>query len=106
MRFTDMFLAFPALILAIAIAATLGKSLTNTMIALSTVFWPWYARLVRAQVLSIKQREFVEAGRSIGLSSWRLMPRHILPNAAAVVIIQVTLDVGYAILITSSLSFI
>ncbi len=106
MRFTDMFLAFPALILAIAIAATLGKSLTNTMIALATVFWPWYARLVRAQVLSIREREYVEAGRSIGLSNARLMFRHILPNAASVVIIQVTLDVGFAILSTSSLSFI
>jgi peptide/nickel transport system permease protein len=106
MRFTDMFLAFPALILAIAIAATLGKSLTNTMIALATVFWPWYARLVRAQVLSIREREYIEAGRSIGLSSSRLMFRHILPNAASVVIIQVTLDVGFAILSTSSLSFI
>ncbi|MGI8475851.1 MAG: nickel transporter permease [Thermomicrobiales bacterium] len=106
MRFTDMFLAFPALILAIAIAATLGKSLTNTMIALSTVFWPWYARLVRGQVLSIREREYVEAARSIGLSSWRLMTRHVLPNAAAVVIIQVTLDIGYSILATSSLSFI
>ncbi len=106
MRFTDMFLAFPALILAIAIAATLGKSLTNTMIALATVFWPWYARLVRAQVLSIREREYIEAGRSIGLSSSRLMFRHILPNAASVVIIQITLDVGFAILSTSSLSFI
>lgn len=106
MRFTDMFLAFPALILAIAIAATLGKSLTNTMIALATVFWPWYARLVRAQVLSIREREYVEAGRSIGLSPARLMFRHILPNAVSVVIIQVTLDVGFAILSTSSLSFI
>lgn len=106
MRLTDMFLAFPALVLAIAIAASLGRSLTNTMIALSTVFWPWYARLVRGQVLSIKERDFVEAGRSIGLSGSRLLARHILPNAAAVVIIQITLDVGYAILATSSLSFI
>lgn len=106
MRFTDMFLAFPALVLAIAIAASLGRELKYTMIAVSTVFWPWYARLVRAQVLSVKEREFVEAGRSIGLSSWRLLFRHILPNAGSVVIIQVTLDVGYAILITSSLSFI
>ncbi len=106
MRFTDMFLAFPALVLAIAIASTLGKSLTNTMIALSTVFWPWYARLVRAQVLSVREREYVEAARSIGMSSVRLMIRHILPNVVAVVIIQVTLDVGYAILATSSLSFI
>jgi peptide/nickel transport system permease protein len=106
MRFTDMFLAFPALILAIAIASTIGRSLTNTMIALSTVFWPWYARLVRGQVLSIRERDYVDAARSIGISSWRLMMRHILPNAVAVVIIQVTLDVGYAILATSSLSFI
>lgn len=106
MRITDMFLAFPALVLAIAVAATLGKSLTNTMIALATVFWPWYARLVRAQVLSIRELEYIEAGRSIGLTPWRLMFRHILPNAASVVIIQITLDVGFAILSTSSLSFI
>jgi peptide/nickel transport system permease protein len=106
MRFTDMFLAFPALVLAIAIASSLGRELKYTMVAVSTVFWPWYARLVRAQVLSIKERDYIEAGRSIGLSVSRLLFRHILPNAISVVIIQVTLDVGYAILITSSLSFI
>jgi peptide/nickel transport system permease protein len=106
MRLTDLFLAFPALVLAIAIAATLGKSLTNTMIALATVFWPWYARLVRGQVLAVRARDFVEAGRSIGASSARLMFRHILPNCISVVIIQLTLDVGYAVLTTSSLSFI
>lgn len=106
MRITDMFLAFPALILAIAIAATLGRDLRNTMIALSTVFWPWYARLVRAQVLSIRERDFVTAGQSIGLTGARLLFRHILPNAVSVVIIQLTLDVGYAILSTSALSFI
>jgi peptide/nickel transport system permease protein len=106
MRFTDLFLAFPALVLAIAVAASLGRDLKYTMIAVSTVFWPWYARLVRAQVLSIRERGFVEAARSIGASAGRLLFRHILPNAVSVVIIQVTLDVGYAILITSSLSFI
>jgi peptide/nickel transport system permease protein len=106
MRFTDMFLAFPALVLAIAIAASLGRELKYTMIAVSTVFWPWYARLVRAQVLSIKEREYVEAARSIGSPTRHILMRHILPNAVSVVIIQVTLDVGYAILITSSLSFI
>lgn len=106
MRFTDMFLAFPALVLAIAIAASLGRNLNYTMIALSTVFWPWYARLARAQVLSMRERDFVEAGRSIGLTSRRIMFRHILPNIAPVIIIQITLDVGYAILATSSLSFI
>ncbi len=106
MRFTDMFLAFPALILAIAIASTLGRDLKWTMVALSTVFWPWYARLVRAQILSIRERDFVTAGESIGLSGPRLLFKHILPNAIAVVIIQLTLDIGYAILATSSLSFI
>lgn len=106
MRFTDMFLAFPALVLAIAIAATLGRSLTNTMIALATVFWPWYARLVRGQVLAVRERDFVDAGRSLGLTNTRLMFRHILPNCISVVIIQMTLDVGYAVLATSSLSFI
>jgi peptide/nickel transport system permease protein len=106
MRITDLFLAFPALVLAISIAATLGRDLNNTMIALSTVFWPWYARLVRAQVLTIRERDFVIAGRSLGMTSSRLLLRHVLPNAISVVIIQVTLDVGYAILATSALSFI
>ncbi len=106
MRFTDMFLAFPALILAIAIASTLGRDLKWTMVALSTVFWPWYARLVRAQILSIRERDFVTAGESIGLSGPRLLFKHILPNVVAVIIIQLTLDIGYAILATSSLSFI
>jgi peptide/nickel transport system permease protein len=106
MRFTDMFLAFPALILAIAISASLGRDIRNTMLALSTVFWPWYARLVRAQVLSIKERDYVEAARSMGVSRLRLIGRHIFPNAMSVIIIQITLDVGYAILATSSLSFI
>jgi peptide/nickel transport system permease protein len=106
MRLTDMFLAFPALVLAIAVAASLGRNLRNTMIALASVFWPWYARLVRAQVLSIKEREYVEAARSLGMSRSRLIRRHIFPNAIAVIIIQLTLDVGYAVLATSSLSFL
>jgi peptide/nickel transport system permease protein len=106
MRLTDMFLAFPALVLAIAIAATLGPSLRNTMFALATVFWPWYARLVRGQVLTIRERDYVDAARSIGLPPSRILSKHILPNAMSVVIIQVSLDIGYAILTTSSLSFV
>jgi peptide/nickel transport system permease protein len=106
MRITDMFLAFPALVLAIAIAATLGPSLRNTMLALATVFWPWYARLVRGQVLTIRERDYVDAARSIGLTSSRILAKHVLPNAMSVVIIQVSLDIGYAILTTSSLSFV
>ena len=72
------------------------------MVALATVFWPWYARLVRGQILSIRERDFVAAAESIGLLRARLLARHILPNAVSVVIIQLTLDVGYAILATSS----
>jgi peptide/nickel transport system permease protein len=106
MRFTDMFLAFPALILAIAIAASLGRELHWTMVALATVFWPWYARLVRGQILTIRERDFVTAAESVGLSGPQLLTKHILPNAISVVIIQLTLDIGYAILATSSLSFI
>ncbi|RIK46257.1 MAG: D,D-dipeptide ABC transporter permease [Chloroflexi bacterium] len=106
MRLTDMFLAFPALILAIAISATLGPNLRNAVIALSTVFWPWYARLVRGQVLAIKSRDFIEAARSVGVPGGRLLYRHIMPSAISVIVIQMTLDVGYAILATSSLSFI
>ena len=106
MRVTDMFLAFPALILAIAISASLGPSLRNAVIALAAVYWPWYARLVRAQVLTIRSREFIEAARSSGASDRRVLLRHIMPNSVSPVIIQMTLDIGYAILATSSLSFI
>ncbi len=106
MRLTDLFLAFPALVLAMAIAATLGRNLQNTVIALTVVYWPWYARLVRGQVLWLKEREFIEAARAIGASPWRILSRHILPNTLAVIIVQLTLDVGYAVLATSGLSFL
>jgi len=106
MRLTDLFLAFPALVLAMAIAATLGRNLENTVIALTAVYWPWYARLVRGQVLWLKEREFVEAARAIGATPLRILWRHILPNTLAVIIVQVTLDVGYAVLATSGLSFL
>jgi peptide/nickel transport system permease protein len=106
MRLTDLFLAFPALVLAMAIAATLGRNLQNTVIALTVVYWPWYARLVRGQVLWLKEREFIEAARAIGASPLRIVGRHILPNTLAVIIVQLTLDVGYAVLATSGLSFL
>ena len=106
MRSTDLFLAFPALILAAAIAATLGPSLTNTMLALSTVYWPWYARLARGQVLSLREREFVLAARVAGAGTGRIVLRHLIRNVRPLVIVQASLDVGYAILFTSSLSFL
>ncbi|MFW6074891.1 MAG: nickel transporter permease [Chloroflexota bacterium] len=106
MRLTDIFLAFPAIILAMAIAAALGPNLRNTVIALTAVFWPWYARLVRGQILQIKEQDYVEAGRAVGVSVPRLLFRHIMPNTVAPIIIQGTIDIGYAVLATSSLSFL
>jgi peptide/nickel transport system permease protein len=106
MRLTDLFLSFPALILAAAVAAAVGPSLINTMLALSTVFWPWYARLVRGQVLSLREREFVLASRLAGAGTFQIIRRHMLRNVAPIVAIQGTIDVGYAILLTSSLSFL
>jgi peptide/nickel transport system permease protein len=106
MRVTDLFLAFPALILAAAIAATLGPSLSHTVIALSTVYWPWYTRLARGQVLSLRERDFVVAARVVGAGTPRIVLRELLPNVMPIVVVQMSLDVGYAILFTSSLSFL
>ena len=106
MRITDMFLAFPAMILAMVIASALGPSLLNAMIAIAVVWWPWYARLIRGQILSIKTMEYVEAARALGASNRHILWKYILPNCSAPLIIQATLDSGYAILTTASLSFI
>jgi peptide/nickel transport system permease protein len=106
MRLTDMFLAFPALVLAMGISAALGASLANSMIAIAVVWWPWYARLVRGQTLRLRHEQFVDAARASGASDAHMIVRHILPNCWTPIIVQVTLDVGYAILTTASLSFI
>lgn len=106
MRVTDLFFAFPALVLALAIAGALGPSLTNAMLAISVVWWPWYARLVRGQVLSLKEEPYVEAARCVGAHDARIIGKHLLPNFLAPVIVQATLDLGAALVTTASLSFI
>lgn len=106
MRFTDIFFAFPPLILAMAIAGALGPSLNNAMIAIAVVTWPVYARLVRGQVLSLREREFVIAARSIGVSTPRILLRHLLPNTLAPILVQASFDMGGAILSAAGLSFI
>ena len=106
MRLTDIFFAFPALILAMAISGALGPSLTNAMIAIAVVSWPVYARLVRAQVLSLREREYVEAARSLGASAPRIVWQHILPNTLAPLLVQASFDMGSAILSAAGLSFI
>jgi len=106
MRFTDVFFAFPPLILAMAIAGALGPNLSNAMIAIAVVTWPVYARLTRAQVLSLREREFVEAARSIGASTPRILYRHLLPNVLGPLLVQGSFDMGGAILLAAGLSFI
>jgi peptide/nickel transport system permease protein len=106
MRFADMILAFPSLLLAIAIVASLGPSLINALIAVSLPWWPWYTRLMRSQVLSLKEMQFVESARAIGVSRWRIMFRHILPNCLSPIIVQATLDMGYIILAIAGLGFL
>jgi len=106
MRFADMVLAFPSLLLAIAIVASLGPSLLNALIAVSLPWWPWYTRLMRSQVLSIKEMQFVESARAIGVSRRRIMFRHILPNCLSPIIVQATLDMGYIILAIAGLGFL
>lgn len=106
MRVTDIFLAFPPLLLAIALAAALGSSFTNTMIAISFTWWPWYARLVRAQTVSLRERYFIEAARSIGVPNWKIVTTHVLPNVMTPVLVQGTMDLGSAILVGAAVSFI
>ena len=106
MRITDLFLAFPPLLLALAIAAALGAGFVNTMIAIAITWWPWYTRLVRAQTISLRERFFVEAARSIGVSNVRIISTHILSNVTTPVIVQATMDLGSAILIGAALNFI
>ena len=106
MRIMDVFLAVPGMLLAIAIVAALGSSMTNLMIAVGISSMPVYARIVRASVLSIKDMEFIEASRAIGARNMTIILNHIIPNSLAPIIVQSTLGVAGAILATAALSFI
>ena len=106
MRVTDIFFAFPSLILAMAIAGALGPSLQNALIAITTVTWPIYARLIRGQVLALKEREVIIAAHTVGVPAWLILLRHILPNTLAPLLVQASFDLGAAILSVAGLSFI
>jgi len=106
MRVMDVFLAVPGILLAIAIVAALGSSMTNLMVAVGISSMPVYARILRASVLSVKDMEFVEASRAIGAKNMTIIFSHIIPNSLAPVIVQATLGVAGAILATAALSFI
>jgi peptide/nickel transport system permease protein len=106
MRLADIFFAFPSFLLAMAVVAALGPGIENAILAIGVAFWPRYARLLRAQVLTVRERPFVEAARCLGASDLRIMARHVLPNCLAPLVIQVTMDAGAAILNTAGLSFV
>jgi peptide/nickel transport system permease protein len=106
MRVTDVFLAFPALILAMAVNAALGPGIGSAMLAVGFTWWPAYARLIRSQVLSVRSNPYVEAAECIGATRRRVLLRHILPNCTSPIIVQVTLDAGYVVLTVAGLSFI
>jgi peptide/nickel transport system permease protein len=106
MRLTDVLMAFPYILLAIAIVAGLGPGLRNAMIAIAIVGFPLYTRLVRGVVLSVKQLEFVEAARALGSSDATILARHVLPQFVSPVLVTFSLDVGAKILATAGLSFL
>jgi len=106
MRISDVFLAFPPLLLPIAITASLGMGLTNAMMALAVSWFPWYSRIVRGAVMRVNSELYISAARAMGVSSARIMLRHALPNSMTPIIVQGSMDFGYAILAAASLSFI
>jgi len=105
-RLIDVLLAFPGLLLAIALVAVLGPSLTNVVFALALIGWVGYARLVRGQVLRAREFEFVQAARALGASTWRILAVHVVPTAVPAVTVQATLGMGGAILAEAALSFL
>ena len=106
MRLTDIFLAFPGIVLALAIAAALGPGLNSAIAALAAVWWPTYARLVRGQVLAIKNNSYVDAAYSVGSSHLRIIMSHILRNGIAPVLVQLTLDMGNVLVNFAGLSYL
>jgi peptide/nickel transport system permease protein len=106
MRVTDIFLAFPPLLLALALAAVLPPSITTVIIVIALTWWPWYTRLIRGQAASVAGRPYIDSCRALGISRLRIIFRHILPNSITPLIVQVSLDVGGVILTVSALSFL
>ena len=106
MRITDVFMAFPGLILAMAISLALGPSLNTVIIALIIVSWPAYARLIRGDILAVREEDYVEAARGMGASHSRMILRHILPNSIYPTLVMASLDIGAVVLSAAALSFL
>jgi peptide/nickel transport system permease protein len=106
MRLTDVFLSVPALVMAMAITAVLTPNLVNAMIAVSSLWWTWHARLVYGITVSLKQEDYIDAARLMGAGPLHIMLREILPNAVSAILVKLTLDAGFVILIGAGLSFL
>jgi len=106
MRTVDLFFGFPALVLAMAVAAAIGRGLDSVALSLAVIWWPGYARLVRGEVLRLRERPHVEAARALGVSSLTLLRRHIIPFVLQEVNVRVTTDIGYALVAVTALSFL
>jgi peptide/nickel transport system permease protein len=106
MRLTDLVLALPAVLIALAVAATVGPSLTNVILLIGFLYWAQFARMVRAEALSLRERDFVQSAYAVGCGPFRLLRLHILPNLVNTVIVLATLQVAAAILLESTLSFL
>lgn len=106
MRLVDVLLAFPSILLALLIAALMGPGLISVVIALGAVSWLNFARVVRAEVLSIKERDYITAARALGVGSWKILTRHVLPNCMGPVIVLATLRMATALIAAASLSFL
>ncbi len=106
MRISDVFLAVPQIVLAIAIAQTLGPSIENVILALSVTYWPWFARLVYAEVQALKRETFIEAAIALGVPPRRIVLQHVLPNVASPIIVRASIGMGFTILTAASLGFL
>jgi peptide/nickel transport system permease protein len=106
MRVTDIFLAFPALLLALALATVLSPSAEHAALAIAVTWWPWYARLARGSAAAIAGRGYVEAANALGVPRWRVLARHVLPNALPPTIVQLSLDAAGIMLTAAALSFL
>ncbi|RUU61517.1 ABC transporter permease [Mesorhizobium sp. M2C.T.Ca.TU.002.02.1.1] len=106
MRIVDLFFGFPALVLALAVAASIGRGLDSVALSLAIIWWPGYARLVRGEVLRLRERPHVEAARALGVSEMTILRRHIIPFVVQEVNVRVTTDIGYALVAVTALSFL
>ena len=106
MRLADITLAFPLILFAILMVMVIGPSMMNVIVAISLVLWARYARVIRGEVLGLMQRDFIARARVSGASDWRIMMRHLLPNVMPTLIVLLTLQVGWVIIVEASLSFL